>query len=111
MKNHGLAAVPVAVSAGVALVHTHVLLEQSILNPLEEGTVFGQHLAPVIFPDADPVTGGRIIARLLPEGRSRFAATSNNIGGALGVLYWHRPWKTRFEPTCSCSAPTPSPTS
>ncbi len=85
-----------AVAMGVALVHTHVLLEQSILNPLEEGAVFGEQLASKIFPGADPVTSGRIIARLLPEGRSRFAATSNNIGGSLGVLYWHPRWKTRF---------------
>jgi long-chain fatty acid transport protein len=85
-----------AVALGVALVHTHVLLEQSILNPDNEGKEFGEELAPKIFPDADPVIGGRIIARLLPEGRSRFAATSNNIGASLGLLYWHPEWKTRF---------------
>lgn len=85
-----------AVAVGVALVHTHVLLEQSILNPLEEGKVFGEELAPKIFPTADPVTAGRIIARLLPEGRSRFAGTSKNIGGSLGILYWNPRLKTRF---------------
>jgi long-chain fatty acid transport protein len=88
-----------SVAMGVALVHTHVLLEQSILNPLEEGVVFGEQLAPKIFPGADPETAGRIIARLLPEGRSRFAGTSNNIGGSLGILYWNPRWKTRFGAT------------
>lgn len=88
-----------AIAFGGALVHTHVLLEQSILNPLEEGRFFGEQLAPRIFPDADPVVAGRIIARLLPEGRSRFAATSNNIGGAFGILYRHPQWKTRFGAT------------
>ncbi|MBS1856454.1 MAG: outer membrane protein transport protein [Acidobacteria bacterium] len=85
-----------SVAVGGALVHTHVLLEQSILNPLEEGVVFGKQLAPMIFPGANPTMAGSIIARLLPEGRSRFAATSNNIGGNLGILYWHPRWKTRF---------------
>ncbi|MEZ5399895.1 MAG: outer membrane protein transport protein [Bryobacteraceae bacterium] len=85
-----------AVAFGAALVHTHVLLEQSMLNPYVEGRDLGTQLSPQIFPDADPAAGGAIIARLLPEGRSRFAATSNNIGGSLGVLYWHPRWKTRL---------------
>ncbi|MBK9167726.1 MAG: outer membrane protein transport protein [Bryobacterales bacterium] len=85
-----------AVAVGVALVHTHVLLEQSILNPLTEGRTFGEQLAPQIFPEADPALAAGIIARLLPEGRSRFAATSNNIGGSLGILYSHPRSKTRF---------------
>jgi long-chain fatty acid transport protein len=88
-----------AVSVGVAAVHTHVLLEQSILNPLEEGKVFGEQLGPQIFPGADPAAAARIVARLLPEGRSRFAATSRNIGGVVGVLYSHPKWKTRFGAT------------
>jgi len=85
-----------SIAVGVAYVHTHVLLEQSILNPLEEGRVFGEALAPKIFPGEDAALGGRIIGRLLPEGRSRFAAVSKNIGGSAGVLYWRRSWKTRF---------------
>lgn len=76
-----------SVAVGVAYVHTHVLLEQSIINPLAEGKVFGETLAPKIFPNDDPVAAGRVIARLLPEGRSRLAGVSKNIGASLGVLY------------------------
>src|SRR6266536_233270 len=31
-----------SVAVGVALVHTHALLEQSILNPLDDGVIFGK---------------------------------------------------------------------
>jgi long-chain fatty acid transport protein len=88
-----------SIALGVALVHTHVLLEQSILNPLEEGKTFGEQLASKIFPSADPATAAKIIGRLLPEGRSRFAATSNNIGGSFGLLYWLPRSKTRVGAT------------
>ncbi len=88
-----------AVSFGAALVHTHVLLEQSILNPHAEGRTFGEALAPRLFPNAPLAAGSAIVARLLPEGRSRFAATSNNVGAVIGVLYRVPAWKTRFGAT------------
>jgi long-chain fatty acid transport protein len=84
-----------SVAVGVAWVHTHVLLEQSILNPYDDGKAFGEQVAPKIFPGEDTVLGGNIIARLLPEGRSRFAGVSNNIGANVGLLYWFRNKKTR----------------
>jgi len=94
-----------AIAGGVALVHTHVLLEQSILNPYDEGITFGEQLASKIFPSADPATAGKIIARLLPEGRSRFAATSNNIGFSAGILYWYPKWKARFGASYRSAVP------
>ena len=85
-----------SLAVGVALVRTHVLLEQSILNPYDDGKTFGEQVAPKIFPGENPVLGGAIVARLLPEGRSRFAGVSNNIGGSAGLLYWFRNKKTRI---------------
>ena len=76
-----------SVALGVAWVHTHLMLEQSILNPLDDGVVFGKQLAEVIFPGEDPELAGRSIARLLPEGRSRLAGTSNSPGLNLGFLH------------------------
>lgn len=76
-----------AVALGVALVHTHLMLEQSILNPLDDGIVFGKELAPLIFPGEDPALAGPAIARLLPEGRSRLAGTSQSPGFNAGLLY------------------------
>src|SRR5438046_2313551 len=71
-------------AVGLALVHTHVLLEQSVLNPYDDGRTFGEQVSPKIFPAEDAKLGGNIVARLLPEGRSRFAGVSNNIGGTAG---------------------------
>jgi long-chain fatty acid transport protein len=85
-----------SIAVGVAWVHTHVLLEQSIINPYAEGVVFGQQLAPAVFPNSDPAQAAKVIARLLPEGRSRLAGTSNNIGGSLGFLYRDRKGKYSF---------------
>jgi len=85
-----------AIAMGVALVHTHVLLEQSILNPLAEGETFGEALAPKIFPGADTVVAGHIIGRLLPEGRSRIAGTSNSPGFTAGYMFKHPGTKTSF---------------
>jgi long-chain fatty acid transport protein len=75
-----------AVALGVALVHTHLMLEQSILNPLDDGVVFGEQVAEFIFPGEDPEQAGRSIARLLPEGRSRLAGTSQSPGANVGLL-------------------------
>jgi long-chain fatty acid transport protein len=79
---------------GVAVVHTHLLLEQSILNPYDEGRTFGLALAPLVFPGLDPDLAARSIARLLPEGRSRVAGTSNSPGVSVGYLYKHAASKT-----------------
>ena len=76
-----------AISVGVALVHTHMMLEQSILNPYgEDGNLFGTQLASKLFPKEDPVLAARSIARLLPEGRSRFAGTNKTVGVTAGYL-------------------------
>ncbi len=85
-----------SIGVGVAFVHTHVLLEQSILNPSGDAKVFGEALAPKLFPGENTVLAGRVVARLLPEGRARFAGVSRNVAANLGFLYWHPVWKTRF---------------
>ncbi|MBS1859156.1 MAG: outer membrane protein transport protein [Acidobacteria bacterium] len=85
-----------ALAAGVAYVHTHALLEQSLLNPLDDGVVFGKQLAPSFFPGSDVTASGKILARLLPEARFRFAGVSRNVGANVGMLYWKPEWKTRF---------------
>jgi long-chain fatty acid transport protein len=76
-----------SVAVGVAWVHTHLMLERSILNPLDDGIVFGKQIAELIFPGEDPELAGRSIARLLPEGRSRLAGTSNSPGFNLGFMH------------------------
>lgn len=85
-----------AIALGVAFVHTHLLLEQSILNPEDDGIVFGQELAPLVFPGQPEVPAGKAIARLLPEGRSRLAGTSNTVGFNVGYLYKHPKSKTNL---------------
>lgn len=76
-----------SVALGVAWVHTHLMLERSILNPLDDGVVFGKQIADVIFPGEDPDLAGQSIARLLPEGRSRLAGTSNSPGFNVGFMH------------------------
>jgi long-chain fatty acid transport protein len=83
-----------AFAIGIAWVHTHLLIEQSILNPLDDGVVFGKQLAPIVFPGSDPEQAGKSIARLLPEGRSRLAGTSESPGFNAGYLYRHPKSKT-----------------
>jgi len=86
-----------SIGIGIALVHTHLLLEQSIINPYSaDGQVFGENLASKIFPGADPTQAGKFIARLLPEGRSRLAGTSNSPGFNVGYLYKHEKAKTNI---------------
>ena len=79
-----------AFAVGVAWVHTHLHIERSIINPYDDGIVFGQNLASTIFPGLDPNEAARSIARLLPEGRSRLAGTSNSPGFNAGYL-WKNP--------------------
>jgi long-chain fatty acid transport protein len=86
-----------AFAVGVAVVHTHMMLEQSILNPYgEDGNLFGTQLASKLFPKEDPVLAARSIARLLPEGRSRFAGTNNTIGVTAGYLLKLPQYKTNI---------------
>ena len=79
-----------SVGIAPAFVHTHLELEQSILNPLgpDDGLKFGRVAAPTVFP-GDPVNqAAAVIARLLPEGRSRVAGTANAPGFSAGVLWY-----------------------
>jgi hypothetical protein len=68
-----------AISVAPAFVHTHLFLEESILNPLgyDDGLKFGRTAAPTILPGLPVNQAAAIIARLLPEGRSRIAGTGN----------------------------------
>lgn len=74
-------------AVGPALVYTHILLERSILNPLDDGKVFGRAIAPLILPDQNVELASRSLARLLPEGRARFAGISFAPGMTLGFLH------------------------
>jgi long-chain fatty acid transport protein len=84
------------IGGGVALVHTHLFLEESILNPTGDGDTFGQAFASTVFPGIDPKAAAASIARLLPEGRLRAAATANSPGFNLGYLYKNPSKKTSF---------------
>lgn len=79
-----------SLAIGVAYVHSHLLLEQSFLNPLTDGLDFGRETAAQIFPGVDTEQAARSIARLLPEGRSRVAGTANSPGFNVGYLYKHQ---------------------
>lgn len=85
-----------AIGIGVALVHTHLLIEQSILNPLDDALEFGREAADTVFPGVDKELAARSIARMLPEGRSRIAGTSNSPGFNLAYLYRNQKHKTNF---------------
>jgi long-chain fatty acid transport protein len=78
-----------SIAVGGALVYTHLFIEQSFLNPLDDGLEFGREAAATIFPGVDKELAARSIARLLPEGRSRIAGTSLSPGFAAGFLYRH----------------------
>ena len=86
-----------AVGFGPAFVHSHLFLEQSLLNPLgpDDGLKFGRVAAPTVFPGVPVDQAAAVIARMLPEGRSRIAGTANAPGFAAGVL-WHGPHKTNI---------------
>jgi long-chain fatty acid transport protein len=81
-----------AVAVGPTFVHTHLELEQSILNPLgvDDALKFGRTAAPTVFPGVPVNQAAAIIARLLPEGRSRIAGTSNSPAISAGLL-WKNP--------------------
>lgn len=85
-----------SIAIGVALVHTHLFIEQSILNPQDDALTFGREAAKDVFPKLDREQAARSIARLLPEGRSRIAGTSNSPGFAAGYMLKHPGSKTSF---------------
>jgi long-chain fatty acid transport protein len=85
-----------ALGIGVALVHTHLFLEQSILNPKDDALEFGREAADTVFPGVDKEQAARSIARMLPEGRSRIAGTSNSPGFNIAYLYRNQRHKTNF---------------
>jgi long-chain fatty acid transport protein len=79
-----------SLAVGVAWVHTHLLIEQSILNPEDDGKTFGEEVASKVFPNYDKYLSAAAIARMLPEGRSRIAGTSDEPGFNAGYLYRHQ---------------------
>jgi long-chain fatty acid transport protein len=85
-----------AVGVGVALVYTHLFLEQSILNPLDDAIEFGREAANTVFPGVDKEQAARSIARMLPEGRSRIAGQSFSPGFSASYLYRNAKHKTNF---------------
>jgi long-chain fatty acid transport protein len=76
-----------AIALGPAFVHTHLAIEKSFLNPLDDGLTFGLQAAPTFMPGVDPNQAAAVLARLLPEGRSRVAGTANSPAFSLGWLY------------------------
>ena len=76
----------ISIAVGPALVYNHLLLERSILNPLDDGAVFGQSLAPLLLPTENPALAGLSIARFLPEGRARFDGQAFSPGVTAGGL-------------------------
>ncbi len=76
-----------SVALGIAYVHTHLFIEQNILNPRGDALEFGREVADTVFPGVDKEQAARVIARLLPEGRSRIAGTANSPALNLGYIY------------------------
>ena len=83
-----------AIAIGPTFVHTHLELEESILNPLDPNGAlkFGVTAAPTVLPGLPVPIAAAIIARLLPEGRSRVAGTANAPAVSAGLL-WKKPAK------------------
>ena len=94
-----------AVAVGGAFVHTHLELEQSILNPLgtDDGLKFGRTAAPTVLPGVPVNQAAAIISRLLPEGRSRIAGTANAPAFTVGVLWKNPRTKTNIGLTMRSS--------
>ncbi len=85
-----------SIGLGPAFVHTHLFIEKSFLNPVGDALTFGAQAAPTIFPGVPVDEAAAVIARLLPEGRSRIAGTANSPAFALGYLYKNDRRKTDF---------------
>ncbi len=83
-----------AIGVGIAFVHTHIFLQQSLFNPNDDNpTSLSLELASQIFPGVDPKLAYASFARLLPEGRHRAAATAQKYGVTAGLLYKNREHK------------------
>jgi long-chain fatty acid transport protein len=78
-----------SIAVGPTFVHTHLELEESILNPLDPNGAlkFGVTAAPTVLPGLPVGEAAAIIARLLPEGRSRIAGTANGPAASAGLLW------------------------
>lgn len=85
-----------SIAVGPAFAHTHLEFEKSFLNPLVDGITFGNQAANTIFPGVNQAQAAAVIARLLPEGRARTAATGNSPAVAAGYLYKSSRLKTSF---------------
>jgi len=87
-----------AIAIGPTFVHTHLELEKSFLNPLgpDDGLSFGRTAAPTVLPGVPVNEAAAIIARLLPEGRSRVAGTANSPAISAGLLWKHPSSKTNI---------------
>ena len=85
-----------SIGLGPAFVHTHLLIEESILNPDGDGLTFGDAAASTFFPNLPQGQAAAILARLLPEGRSRLDGTANSPAFAAGYLYKNEKTKTRL---------------
>ena len=85
-----------AIAVGPAFVHTHLYIDRSFLNPADDALTFGRQAASTIFPGVPVNQAAAVIARLLPEGRSRIAGTANSPAFALGYLYKNPRLKTNF---------------
>ncbi|HVV44010.1 MAG TPA: outer membrane protein transport protein [Bryobacteraceae bacterium] len=81
-----------SIAIGPAFVHTHLELEQSLLNPLgyDDALKFGRTAAPTVLPGVPVDLAAAFISRLLPEGRSRIAGTANGPAISAGLL-----WKSK----------------
>lgn len=85
-----------SIGIGPAFVHTHLIIQESILNPLDDALTFGRDAASTVFPGVPQEEAAQTIARMLPEGRSRVAGTANSPGAAAGILYKSERFKTDF---------------
>ncbi|HWF09710.1 MAG TPA: outer membrane protein transport protein [Bryobacteraceae bacterium] len=87
-----------SIAIAPTFVHTHLELEESILNPLDPNGAlsFGRTAAPTVLPGLPVNQAAAIIARLLPEGRSRIAGTANAPAVAAGLLWKNAKFKTNI---------------
>jgi long-chain fatty acid transport protein len=76
-----------SIGLGVAYTHTHLFLQEGILNPYAKPDDFGRSLAILVFPGIDPNVAWAAFSRLLPEGVLRAASTANAPAANAGYLY------------------------
>jgi len=87
-----------SIAIGPTFVHTHLELDESFLNPLgpDDALSFGRTAAPTVLPGVPVNQAAAIIARMLPEGRSRVAGTANSPAISGGLLWKHAASKTNL---------------